>query len=392
MSSLVSGAIRRAAVEKDSTCLTYENFVSELDSGDSFTTSIIDILVKEVADRTARTSPNDRKFLSERTIRSLRHLATHSRSYPSRVPGRSHGRRAQHLTDYFTAANDLEMEDDDDFGDPVAENATTLEGARVNSDLYDAFTNTTWPNTRRITASPSPISDDWPVQLPVRSPPSSSRPWPTPASSNPTVAPANLSRQASIRRAARSRVVDFNDFTQRRRPATRDVGASRSEGAGAETVTEPRDPPSSSQTVRRFFPFPRPGRRPPPTAVTAGWAADYVEDSPDSPDEAVQFFAVEPEHAWYDNIVDVRASPNEEDTENLLRAPRLRRGGVRAPESILSRHASPITITTPPVEPAIIPPSISRRDENSLVILSTATAEEPVAYPTPGSTENENLV
>ena len=41
-----SGAIRRASIEKDSNLLTYENFVTELDSGDAFTTSIIDILVK----------------------------------------------------------------------------------------------------------------------------------------------------------------------------------------------------------------------------------------------------------------------------------------------------------------------------------------------------------
>ena len=40
-----SGAIRRASVEKE-LCISYENFVNELDTGDSFTASLIDILVK----------------------------------------------------------------------------------------------------------------------------------------------------------------------------------------------------------------------------------------------------------------------------------------------------------------------------------------------------------
>lgn len=40
-----SGAIRRASVEKE-LYISYENFVNELDTGDSFTASLVDILVK----------------------------------------------------------------------------------------------------------------------------------------------------------------------------------------------------------------------------------------------------------------------------------------------------------------------------------------------------------
>ena len=40
-----TGAINRAAVEKETT-ITYDEFVNELDTGDSFTTSLVDILVK----------------------------------------------------------------------------------------------------------------------------------------------------------------------------------------------------------------------------------------------------------------------------------------------------------------------------------------------------------
>jgi hypothetical protein len=200
-------------------------------------------------------------------------------------------------------------------------------------------------------------------------------------------APTNLSRQASIRRAARSRMVDFNDFTHRRRTTTRDTLASRIDGGGAETVTEPRES-ISSQTVRRFFPFPRPSRRHQSSANQA-WSEFSDTLSPDSDDPA-QYFSIEPTVvAWYDpTAAEPRGSPDaesREETENLLRAPRLRRGGVRAPESMLSRHASPLTINTPPTE-NIIPASVARREENT-----TPVSEEPVAYPTPGSTENENL-
>lgn len=42
-----SGAIRRLAVEKETTSsITYKNFVSDLDAGDAFTTTLVDILVK----------------------------------------------------------------------------------------------------------------------------------------------------------------------------------------------------------------------------------------------------------------------------------------------------------------------------------------------------------
>ncbi len=40
-----TGAINRAAVEKEPT-ITFDDFVKELDTGDAFTTSLIDILVK----------------------------------------------------------------------------------------------------------------------------------------------------------------------------------------------------------------------------------------------------------------------------------------------------------------------------------------------------------
>lgn len=41
-----NGAINRAKLEKGEPTITYEAFVNELDIGDSFTSSLVDILVK----------------------------------------------------------------------------------------------------------------------------------------------------------------------------------------------------------------------------------------------------------------------------------------------------------------------------------------------------------
>ncbi|KAF8969342.1 hypothetical protein BDZ97DRAFT_1795167 [Flammula alnicola] len=389
ISNLVSGSIRRAAVEKEPS-ITYEDFVNELDTGDSFTTSLVDILVK-----THPQQYHDRRLIAERTIRSLRQLASNSRSFPSRIPGRTHTRRAN-LTEYFTASpNEMELEEDDDDYEVTMENPTTIEGARVNSDLYEAFATSPWPPSaaRRITASP-PASDEWPLPPPLRSPTSTTRPWSAPSAA---ASASNLTRQASIRRAARSRMVDFHDFTHRRRSNIRDsLAASRSDAP--ETVTEPREG-LASQTVRRFFPFPRTRRH---GSTTNPWSELSDNPSPDSDEPGpVHYYTIDPSlSTWYEQnpVPDpLRASPDvesREETENLLRAPRLRRGGIRAPESILSRHASPVTINTPPTtletttntDPTTPAPPARDDDSNP-----APASEEPVGYPTPGSTENEHI-
>ena len=41
-----SGAVKRAKLEKVEPTITYEAFVEDLDRGDSFTTSLIEVLVK----------------------------------------------------------------------------------------------------------------------------------------------------------------------------------------------------------------------------------------------------------------------------------------------------------------------------------------------------------
>ena len=183
-------------------------------------------------------------------------------------------------------------------------------------------------------------------------------------------------------------MVDFNDFTTRRRSTIRDT---LSTGRDApETVTEPREG-LAGQTIRRFFPFPRARRHQVTLAANPTWSENFDTLGPDSSEEPVHFLTVDPTPAsWYEH----QASPeslrpsedieSREETEQLLRAPRL---------SMLSRHASPITINIPSplaAEPSTVPSTsepVPRRDERT----PTPAVEEPVAYPTPGSTENEIL-
>ncbi|KAF8806311.1 hypothetical protein BYT27DRAFT_6648718 [Phlegmacium glaucopus] len=395
ISNMVSGAIRRVAVEKE-TSISYESFVNELDTGDSFTLSLVDILVKEVAHRRTRATLGDRRLLAENTIKGLRTLANNNRSYPNRVSVR-HARRTVNLTDYLAAPpNEMELDEDDE----LEIQDSVLEGARVNSELYDAydaFVTNPWPssNARRITASPSPASEEWPLPQPLRSPTSTSRPWPMPIASS-TLPTSTLSRQASLRRAARSRMVDFNDFTHRRRSSNRDsVREPSREPSGThpnatEDVTEPRDGSTSAWSRshgRRFFPFSRTRQH------ETMWSEVSDSLSADASDESGHFMTEPMMPTLFDAPTASdsysRASPDAESRDDIpIRAPRWRRRNMRAPElqSMLSRHASPIIIYEPTGSSAMTPPA--RQDENQP---PAPPREEPVAYPTPGSSENENL-
>jgi hypothetical protein len=69
------------------------------------------------------------------------------------------------------------------------------------------------------------------------------------------------------------------------------------------------------------------------------------------------------------------------DERTLISGPRLRRGGIRAPESMLSRHASPLVILPSTDSPPLSPSREASDHSNSL---------DAGGYPTPGSTDNEN--
>jgi hypothetical protein len=283
----------------------------------------------------------------------------------------------------------IELEEEDDEFD-MQDNAG-VEGARLNSDLYDAFITNPWQpsNARRATSSPSLAIEEWPPFPLPDSTTSSTWPMPVGSSTLPT-----SSQQASLRRAARSRMVDFNDFTHRRRSSNRDVIRELSrelsrESPGthpntAESVTEPRDGTVtwSRSHGRRFFPFSRTRQRETMwSQVSDSLSADASDESGHHTIEPVMptLFDAPTTSDSYS-----RASPDAEDI--LIRAPRLRRRNMHAPEpqSVLSRHTSPVIVYVSNTgSPAATPPA--RQHENELLASSN---EEPIAYPTPGSSEN----
>jgi len=316
---LVAGAIKRTKLEKTEPTITYESFVEELDGGDSFTTSLIDILVKELAERRTRPTSADRRLIADSSAKSLRMHATPLRVYRERPGGRTLARRSNTMSDYLTAPpGEMGLdEDEDEFESMLGDAASTTEGARASSENYAHSGNSQrWarpPNVMRrshpsYSAAAAPGSDDSIHDFLSRSHsppvPSRSGPWTLPTSA--TISGSSLFRQPSIRRPVRSRTVDFNEFTSHRRSTIRQGAAQdpppRSEvvdNRSTAGIISPRersrsptqDEPSSSvrapQLARRFFPFSRNRRH-----ETAWSTADTR--SVESPDELSSFMVVEP--------------------------------------------------------------------------------------------------
>lgn len=362
--SLVSGAIKRAMLEKEKMepTISYRDFVEELEPGDSFTTSIIDIMVKELADRRNRTNVGDRKLIAERTAKSLRAL---SMDYKS-IRRRSVARRPV-LSEYLTSppARVVDMDDDDEFDHLLDPMSSTIEGVRINSNLYDAYGSDSWndgwigsagattvvqhrsPTPTDVLSGSDPQTQSSPPAADVRR-----NNMPTSLFGPMPLSHASPSRVSSIRRPIRSRTVDFNDFTSRRRPNMRDSHSTirdslrqslgiLSESPEPSHVTDSRERESSwttASSTRRFFPLPRRSRvrDSPPAEII-----DIIEDrsEPRSAPPSSYWFPFPSPVTSRSPISSPIAEISEERT---LAVPRLRRGGVRAPESILSRHASPL--------------------------------------------------
>jgi len=383
---LVAGSIKRSKLEKTEPTINYEAFVEELDTGDSFTTSLVDILVKELAERRMR---GERRLISDRTAKSLRMLATPLRVFRERSAARSMmSRRSVNLSDYMATQDELDMEeDDDDFESMLDSAATAIEGARVNSSLYDAYHTPSWtnPSVGRVPTRPTPTfsavvasgrSENNADSLPSP-PPQRSGPWPLPPVGNPSG--TSLHRQLSIRRPIRSRTVDFNDFTSRRRSSIRqnvESGSARPEPEDSvdsylssslrrrshSPLEDSPSGPRGSGAARRFFPFSRARRR--ESSAPLWWSEAPMEPSTDGPSDipfpesgaSPSFFSL-PTPASSSSPHSNGAETSDERAYPPPPTPRLRRGGVRTPESLLSRHASPTIDTSVPTYSIRMPPS-----------------------------------
>jgi len=340
-------------------------------------------MLQELADRRTRNSASDRRLISDRTVRNLRTLASAQRVYSNRTIGRSHTRHSVNLTDYLSAQpGELEMEDDDDLMDTPIDMAG-FESTR-NAELFDYPLNV-WSSSRRPPAASSGPSatagwvdpPSWDVPPPAP---------PTPGSASASNA-SNLNPRATARRNVRARMMEYSDAA-RRRAIFRDLARDPTEPSAA----EPRDPSTwirgTTSRPSSFF-FGR-GRRRESTRLP--------DSSASTDDDAV--YHQSPPSGWYvDGLPTSQSPPPDVETldDLLLRAPRLRRGGLRPPEVIASYgRSSPESLEAVvryPLTTYSRPPVVIHENLGEPVPLpqtrnSTSPAEEPVAYPTPGGSEN----
>jgi hypothetical protein len=83
---------------------------------------------------------SDRRLISDRTAKGLRTLAAPQRVYRDRSGRGVAARRPLYLTDYLPP-DEMELDDDNDSLESMVDPSGTVEGARLNSDLYDAYAN-----------------------------------------------------------------------------------------------------------------------------------------------------------------------------------------------------------------------------------------------------------
>jgi hypothetical protein len=308
--------------------------------------------------------------------------------------GRFHpSRRSANLTEYLTAPpSEMDLEEDEDIFERMLDNGTSIEGVRINSDLYEAYGNNGFPSSSAI-PSESPVPEEPASSASTHPPNSRSGPWSMPPAA--TLATSSLTRQPSLRRPVRSRTVDFNDFTHRRRSSIRDAVSLRADSTEPPEVREGTWAARSSQSTRRFFPFSRTRRHEttdasyyPWSDATDGPSTETVIDdnrihyiSEPSVSGGTWFTITPPHQSPSPPLPDTREAEISDERIHVA-APRLRRGGLRAPESMLSRHASPLVIH-PIIDSRPTSPSHEPGDHGI-----TGDAE---GYPTPGSTDNENL-
>ncbi|KAI9462058.1 hypothetical protein F5148DRAFT_1286521 [Russula earlei] len=352
---LVSGALKRSKLEKLEPSISYETFVQDLDPGDSFTTTLTELLVREMAERRQRQAA-DRGLISDRTAKGLRTLAAPQRVYRDRTGRGSAARRTLNLSDYLSVPpEEMDLDDDNDSMESIIDHPVTIEGTRMNTDLYDALHRTPYFSLAAPLTPYATLSATRGLGSFARAPPTDGDPHPRRALPS---APA-LTRQPSIRRIpARSRTVDFTDFTSRRRSSVREGNNITS---GIETDTDdPTAPttissylsPSNTTGVppRRFFPSRRPELpwNPIPESVsnastvtssgTGTAATSSMRSSPTPATTQMDARAQRTFLSWLPSTTLLSLPPPPPvDPHSPRVTPRLRRGGVRPPESLLPR-------------------------------------------------------
>jgi hypothetical protein len=217
---------------------------------------------------------------------------------------------------------------------PYSAFVPVVEGTRLNTDLYAAHPSQHIP--------PTDVGDRVLPPLVDASPPTrSTSVWPLPSPSG--LLHSTLTRQPSIiRRPGRSRAPGFSEFTAARRNSIRQLAQDDEPPSRSEFTTATSEMPSSSSLrsttddhprtssvqARRSFPF---GRRRFEVIPTPRPAASTSED---------WFF---PPSGWTTTPPERLGAVqgDVESNDERLQAPRLRRGGLRASESLLSPPLTP---------------------------------------------------
>ncbi|KAJ3757768.1 hypothetical protein EV360DRAFT_83701 [Lentinula raphanica] len=346
--SLVSGAIKRYRLEKFEPEINFERFAEELDVGDSFTTSLFDVLVKELADRQSRSNAHDRQLIAERTARSLRTITHSNRIYSSH---RSAGRSRSHIGAYFGAPpEEIDLDEEDELHTLLEESTSRRQ--------HDAIIDTTGittvlPSYAIRSSSPAPITSTDEVST-------RARPWIPPRSY--LNSSSSLTRSSSLRRPTRSRTVDFNDFTSRRRSTTRSnnestisAGSTVLPSTWAVSDSRERDthPWPSSGSTRRFFSLR--ARRPEhelnlwsdiPDSEDGLTSGDnptplYIPPSTTSSRELTLPPTPPPPRGYLESTDTTTTTSSEHTNTSLDRLPRYTRNSLRRLGYSLSRQPSP---------------------------------------------------
>lgn len=292
---------------------------------------------QEMAERRSRANSADRRLISERTRKSLRLQATRAQVF--RDHSAASGLRRLDTQDSII---DIYRSDDDE-GDgsettQVYELGGVPEGVRLGHNLYEAYEPTVDMGQDLIQESSSSSAAVLPLER-VTSP----RPLSPPLRSHRGLG-ANITRQNSIRRPPRTRVIDFNEFTTRLRHAHRynNEQAASSEMLRSEDSADGTWRFSSTDRSRlagtpvylgprRFLPL-------------AAWADPHSRGDSDASrmssdagmttleDPASSQMPSSSAHGHYSTAGDLAPT----SAGRSIVPPRLRRGGLRAPESLLN--------------------------------------------------------
>jgi hypothetical protein len=356
--------------------------------------------LQEMAERRQRQA-SDRRLISDRTAKGLRTLAAPQRVYRDRTGRGVAARRPLYLTDYLPP-DEMDLDDDNDSLESMVDPSGAVEGARINSDLYDAYANPgscsfslfsrsirsypidtpastdphispTPPHLRHMLRSAT-RREDW-VLLRDTSPDGWGPPSPTTAPSAPP-----LTRQPSIRRLpARSRTVDFTDFTSRRRSSGREGNNNvvpgpepeaddSASGTTTATLSSRLSPNTTWVPPRRFFPTRRPELPWSPESTgsstgtgsgmgsgTGAAATPSARSSPAPSTATTATTTPQPEGrsprtflSWLPSSALLSLPPPPPaDLRGSRTIPRLRRGGVRPPESLLGHDMTMLRTESP---------------------------------------------